>query len=177
MSNTTENYYKQNFKGILPSTNSIEIPNSNLVKSMTQIRKGSEGQSSRGRHVIGSERFDMRGQPMMNYQAQNPLSPFRGTSNENRFMRPGITSTSTSTSLNKHSFRDSSKKVLDESGNFHKNSMRDNTMRTSNENTMGMKELNDLDVSPEKRYIIIQEFQGRQNFRMVMGWLYTAQKR
>jgi hypothetical protein len=155
MSNTTENYYKQNINGILPSTNSIEIPNPNLARSMTQIRKESEDQSSRGRHVVGSERFDMRGLPSnkVNYQAQNPLSPFRGTSNENRFMRGGMTSTSTSTSLNKYSFR-GSKHNLDESSNLHKNSI-DNGIRNSNKNPMSMQELNDLDVSPEKRYTII----------------------
>jgi hypothetical protein len=171
MSNTTENYYMKNMNGILPSTHSIETPGPNLARSMTQIRKESEKEPSRGRHVVGSERFDMRGKPSnkVNYQAQNPLSPFRGNSNENRFLRQGMTSTSTSTSLNKYSFRNSSKQNLDDSSNFYKKSFHEDA-NGNHRNPVSMQELQDLDVSPEKRYLSnLIEFQDQQNSKMQMG--------
>ena len=125
LSNTTENYYMHKMNKILPSTNSIEIPkNDNMANSMIQFRKSSDYQKNlqRGRKKIGSERFDMKGASpqKMNYHAQNPISPFRKNEGNDRFSRQGLTSTSTSTSLNKFSFKRNSKINLDNNSEISK---------------------------------------------------------
>lgn len=165
MSHTTENYYMQNMRGNLPSTNSIETPKNNMAQSMRGFRKESDQsptKGSRGRKVVGSERFDMKGTHGQNshYKAHNPDMPFRNTSNENRFARHGLTSKSTSTSLNKYSFHKGSESNI----NLNDSSTFTGHIKTSigqggterkpsghNVNPMSMEELRDLDVSPEKR--------------------------
>ena len=159
LSNTTENYYKNNLPSMLPSTNSIEVPGKgNLASSMMQFRKISDdtvGNSGRGRKVIGSERFNLKGnrEEMPSYKA-NPMSPFRRAKN-GISMKPNLTSTS----LNKYSFKRNAQIQLGESSNISKSGIVSDVIsqeimkpsRGPFMNTVSMKELSDLDSSPEKR--------------------------
>ena len=155
LSNTTENYYMHKMNKILPSSNSIEIPkNENMANSMIQFRKSGDNQMKnfqRGRKKIGSERFDIKGvsPQKMNYHAQNPISPFQKNGGNDRLSRQGLTSTSTSTSLNKFSFKRNSKINLDNNSEISKSGV---IKSINGMNSLSMKELGDLDVSPEKRY-------------------------
>lgn len=153
-------------RGVLPSTHSIELPANNLARSMTKLRNEPGGRSNgdRGRKVIGSERFDMRGiqKPESAYKAHNPEMPFRGTSNDHRTGRLGLTSKSTSTSLNKASFRresgpffqlgeDSAMTTGEASGRFAPGTESQRKSSGKAMNLLSMQELRDLDLSPEKR--------------------------
>lgn len=152
----------QNMRGILPSSNSIEIPNNSMAMSMRGFRKESDQsptKAARGRKVVGSERFDIKksSEAKAHYKAHNPDMPFRNTSNDNRFGRNGLTSKSTSTSLNKYSFQrgsDANINLNDSSalnGNTASNKLGNGAGRSVN--PMSMQELRDLDVSPEKRWV------------------------
>jgi hypothetical protein len=131
---------------VLPSTQSIDIKsnNSNLAHSLTQFRKISEDSRNHGK-VIGSERFDMRGQSggRQDYKAQYPNSPFK---------QGNMTMNSTSVGKYSISRNDSERTeivsniITAENGGLVRKS------RGSNYNQFSMQEIRDLDTSPEKRY-------------------------
>ena len=141
---------------ILPSTNSIDIPNQdNIANSLIQIRSSkndSMQNPQRGRKIVGSERFNIKGisPQKLNYNAQNPISPFKKNNINERFSRHGYTSPSTSTSLSKFPFKKNSKINLNNTIKISKSGLNLNES-ISKMNSISMKELRDIDVSPEKR--------------------------
>lgn len=143
---------------MLPSNQSIDLQsqNSNLAHSLTQFRKTSEDSRTRGK-VIGSERFDMRGNPMSNdnrsnYKAQYQNSPFKQGNMK-------MNMTSPSTSLGKFTFNRNNQINMEDGNRTEivskiisvENGGGIRKSRGSSFNQFSMQEIRDLDTSPEKR--------------------------